>query len=130
MEPVIERPAIPTDLNGFRALLANICQEFGSRINAFIRRDGVESHGDEAATLIPGRSPRTHLWGATLTADRAVSLDTVAAAAGDKFRIVRTADGGFALNVGPGPLKALNEDEWCDVEYDGENWILTAFGSL
>jgi hypothetical protein len=86
--------------------------------------------GDSAATLTPGLSHKTNVWATTLAADRAVTLSTTAARSGSKFRIVRTADGAFNLNVGTGPLAALVEDEWCDVEYNGSAWILTAKGSL
>jgi hypothetical protein len=71
----------------------------------------------------------TQRWDTTLTADRAVSLGTATAWNGARFRIVRTATGAFSLNVGAG-LKALSADTWCDVEYDGSAWILTAYGSL
>jgi hypothetical protein len=90
---------------------------------------GVDN-GDAAATLVPGTSAMTQRWDTTLTADRAVSLGTTTAWNGARFRIVRTATGAFNLNVGTGPLKALAADTWCDVEYDGSAWVLTAYGSL
>jgi hypothetical protein len=87
-------------------------------------------NGDAAATLVPGTSAMTQRWDTTLTADRAVSLGTTTAWNGARFRIVRTGAGAFDLNVGTGPLKALATDTWCDVEYDGSAWVLTAYGSL
>ena len=62
----------------------------------------------------------------------AVTLATSTALNGSKFRIVRTANatGAFNLNVGTGPLKALTAGQWCDVEYNGSAWFLSAFGSL
>lgn len=88
--------------------------------------------GDAAATLIVGSSSKTNVWNTALTADRAVTLSTTNAVNGDKLRVVRTAaaTGAFNLNVGTGPLKALAAGEWCDVEYDGSAWFLSAYGSL
>jgi len=38
------------------------------------------------------------------------------------------ATGGSTLDVGG--LKSLAVDEWADVEYSGENWVLTGYGGL
>jgi hypothetical protein len=88
--------------------------------------------GNAAASLIVGTSNTTNVWSTAITADRAVTLSTTDAYNGAKFRIVRaaTATGAFNLNVGTGPLKALAAGQWCDVEYNGTAWALTAFGSL
>lgn len=88
--------------------------------------------GNAAKTLVAGQSESTQRWATALTADRAVTLSTTGAYSGARFRIVRTAaaTGAFNLNVGTGPLKALAAGEWCDVEFDGTNWLLTAAGSL
>jgi hypothetical protein len=75
---------------------------------------------------------RTFVWNTALTANRSVTLNTAGVPNGARYRIVRTANstGAFNLNVGSGPLKALATGQWCDVEYDGNAWSLTAFGSL
>jgi hypothetical protein len=89
--------------------------------------------GNADGTLTVGTSEPTALWNTALTADRAVTLSTTNAANGDKFRIIRgaSATGAFNLNVGTGPLKALGSaSTWCDVEYNGSAWMLTASGSL
>ena len=89
-------------------------------------------YGDADATLTIGASPTTTVWDTALTADRTVTLSSMGAYNGARFRIVRTANatGPFSLNVGSGPLKALSAGEWCDVEFDGSRWRLTAAGSL
>lgn len=90
-------------------------------------------NGDAAATLTYLSSVPTQVWNTPLTVDRAVTLSTTGAINGAKFHIVRTAaaTGAFNLNVGTGPLKALaTAGTWCDVEYDGSAWILTAYGAL
>ncbi len=89
--------------------------------------------GDAAATLTRGLSETTQVWDTAISADRAVALSTTDAKSGDKFRIVRTASatGGFNLNVGTGPLKAMGTaGSYSDVEYNGSAWILTAYGTL
>jgi hypothetical protein len=88
------------------------------------------NRGDLDLTLVWLLSDTTTCWATTLTADRTVTLSTTNAVKGARFRIVRTAGGAFNLNVGAGPLKALSANQWCDVEYDGSAWLLTAFGSL
>lgn len=89
-------------------------------------------NGNAAATLTVGTSATTQPWNTPLTVDRAVTLSTTGAVNGSKFRIVRTAaaTGAFNLNVGTGPLKALVAGTWCDVEYNGSAWMLTAYGTL
>ena len=94
---------------------------------------GIQTFGDEAATLIVGTDESTNVWDTALTADRAVALSTTGAVKGAKFRIVRTANatGAFNLNVGTGPLKAMGTaGSFSDVEYDGSAWVLTAYGTL
>lgn len=90
-------------------------------------------NGDAAATLTPGTSLSTQIWATAITADRAVTLSATGAYNGAKFRIVRaaTATGAFNLNVGTGPLKAMGTaGSFCDVEYNGSAWVLTAYGTL
>ena len=89
--------------------------------------------GDAAATLTVGVSEATSIWATAITADRAVALSTTGARNGDRLRIVRTASatGAFDLNVGTGPLKAMDTaGSFCDVEYNGSAWVLTAYGVL
>ncbi len=87
--------------------------------------------GDADATLTVMSSTINQLWTTTLTADRAVTLSTTGAIAGDVFRISRPAPGAFNLNVGSGPLKALAAGTWCEVTYSSLGaWVLTAAGTL
>jgi len=87
--------------------------------------------GNESVTLTLGVSPMVNTWATPLTADRAVSLNNTNAVAGARFRIVRAASatGAYNLNVGGG-LKLLAAGQWCEVEYDGTTWVVTASGSL
>lgn len=89
--------------------------------------------GDAAATLAVGSSETVSVWNTPLTADRAVTLNTYGAKNGDRLRIVRAsaATGAFNLNVGTGPLKAMGTaGSFCEVDYNGTAWILTAYGAL
>ncbi len=97
-----------------------------------IQNSASADNGNLAATIYAGTSARTQVWNTAITADRAVTLSTTNAVNGSKFRVVRTAaaTGAFNLNVGTGPLKALAAGTWCDVEYDGSAWFLSAYGSL
>lgn len=88
----------------------------------------VTNVGDADKTLTD-TDARTQRWATALTAARTVTLSTTNALNGDRFRVVRTGAGAFNLDVGG--LKTLaGADEWCDVEYTGFAWILTAAGAL
>ena len=66
----------------------------------------------------------------TLTAARAVTLDTTNAVSGDQVWVTRSGTGAFNLNVGTGPLKALATLQWALFVYRTSAWRLVAFGSL
>lgn len=85
---------------------------------------------DADATLTPFTSAQTQVYTGTLTADRTITLSTTNAVAGMTWKIVRTGAGAFVLNVGTGPLKALAQNTWCEVTYNGSAWALTAYGAL
>ena len=95
---------------------------------------GFNSSVDDAdTTLTVGTSRRICRYTTALTADRAVTLSTTNAVHGACFRIVRDSGctGAYNVNVGTGPLKALGSaSTWCDVEFNGTSWVLTASGSL
>lgn len=73
----------------------------------------------------------TCIYASAITADRAVTLTTTSAFAGLTWRIARlsAATGAFKVNVGVGPLAALDPGEWCEVTYNGSAFVLTAKGS-
>jgi hypothetical protein len=87
--------------------------------------------GDADATLsVTGGAP-VQRYTTTLTANRTVTLSTTNAQNGDRFRVVRTAgDSGGTWTVSVGGLKSLSQNQWCDVEYTGSAWVLTAYGTL
>lgn len=98
----------------------------------FGRTLGVSANkGDAGATLAVTSEP-TSVWKTPLTTDRAVTLSTASAFNGARLRVVRTAaaTGASNLNVGTGPLRALAAGQWCEVEYDGTAWFVSAAGSL
>lgn len=87
------------------------------------------SDADHTLTVLSSAGTYEKFTG-TLTAARQVTLSTTGAIAGNKFFITRTGGGAFNLNIGTGPLKALAQNQWCIVVYDGTAWYLAAFGSL
>ena len=90
--------------------------------------------GDALKILYPGVSEPSQRWDTTLTYIRYAQLSRTNAVNGDRFKIRRTGGGAYVLQVkdlGSGTLlRVLATDEWCEVEYDGSAWILTAAGSL
>lgn len=95
-----------------------------------VRQSVGSDRGDAGVTLTVGVDAVTQRFATTLTAARTITLSTTGAQNGDRFRIVRPATGAFNLNVGSGPLKALAAGQWCEVEFVGAAWVLTAYGSL
>jgi hypothetical protein len=86
--------------------------------------------GDTSATLTSFTSYPTNIWQSPLTTNRTVTLSSTGAVSGVKFRITRTSASTGAFTLSVGGLKSLSAGQWCDVEWDGAAWQLTAFGSL
>jgi hypothetical protein len=92
--------------------------------------------GNANFTLTLGSSEPTAWLNTPLTANRTVTLAVSAANVGTtaqawgRFRVVRSAasTGAFTLDVGG--LKSLAAGQWCDIEWNGAAWVLTAAGSL
>lgn len=126
------------DLSGAKVVLASVGGQFAltnaSTTLRIVTGDNLVAAavGDVSKTLVSLVDETTQVWNAPLTAVRTAILSTTNAYRGARFRIVRTAaaTGASALNVGTGPLKALATGQWCEVEYDGSAWLLTAAGSL
>lgn len=91
-------------------------------------------NGDASVTLTVAASKIVQRWNTAFTASRTVSLSTIAAFEGARFRILREsgATGNLHdLSVGTGPLAVLtNSGQWCEVDFDGAAWRLSAAGSL
>lgn len=83
---------------------------------------------DAAFTLTPLTSAVNILHTGTLTANRVVTLSTTNAYAGARFRIDRTGSGAFTLDVGTGPLRSLEQNNWAEFTYDGAAWFCSSYG--
>lgn len=83
---------------------------------------------DAAATLSVYTTFPTVLHTGTLTAARTLTLSTVNAYVGARFKVTRLGAGAFNLSVGG--LVNLIQNQWAEVVYDGTNWILIGAGSL
>lgn len=82
-------------------------------------------------TLTVGSSAPVTIVNSALSATMTITLSTTDALAGDRFRIVRSAAATGAFNIDVDGLKTLTAaSQWCDVEYSGSAWVLTAAGSL
>lgn len=81
-------------------------------------------------TITPHADCAVQIQSVELTADRAVTLATTNAVAGDRLLIKRSSIGAFNLNVGTGPLKAMATATWATFEYDGSAWVYLTSGAL
>jgi hypothetical protein len=112
--------------------------------NALVRRNvGNNTHfpegispdrGDADATIVVGRDFELQLFRSVLTADRTITLSTINAKNGSKFRIVKQ---NTAHNLDVGGLKtiAAGTAGFVDVEYAviptaGAFWMVTGYGTL
>lgn len=127
--------------------LTNGCVWFNSTENAIKTRlnntnhylsdpnkPGVNNIATDAGgtlTVTPTTSLSTQRLNAAITANRTVTLSSIGAALGTKFRFIRSSAATGAFNWDIGGLKTLTAaSTWCDVEWDGSAYILTANGSL
>jgi hypothetical protein len=87
--------------------------------------------GDANVTVNPATDPEGILFATPLTANRTLTLGTIGAAIGARFRVVRaaTATGAFTLDVG-GLKRLTAAGQWCEVVYTGAGWQLVASGVL
>lgn len=86
--------------------------------------------GDASATVKASEDALTQVFSTALTTGRTLTLSTVHAYSGAKFRVVRKASATGASGLDVGGLKTLAVGTWCDVEYNGTAWILTGYGAL
>lgn len=93
-------------------------------------RPYVQLFGDVNATVAVATSAETLVFNTALSTNRTVTLSTTNAYNGAKCRITRLTSASGVSTLDVGGLKTLAAGQWCDVEYDGSSWVVTAFGSL
>lgn len=86
--------------------------------------------GNASITIKASEDALTQVFSTALTTGRTVTLSTVHAYSGAKFRVVRQASATGASGLDVGGLKTLAVGTWCEVEYNGMAWILTGYGAL
>ena len=87
------------------------------------------ANSDSAMTLTTLTNAPTQIMKGVLTANRAITLSTVNAYPGAKFRIKREATGTLLTLLVNGIGLGLNS--WVDMEYDtAQGWVQTASGGL
>lgn len=82
---------------------------------------------DADFTILRTASLKIYRHTGTLTADRAATLSTANAVAGDCVRLTRTGTGAFNLTFAG---KALITNTWALASFDGAAWYLAAYGAL
>jgi hypothetical protein len=86
--------------------------------------------GDASITVDVGVDEETQLFETTLTANRAVTLNSTTAYEGARFRVVRTGLGAFTLSVGGLKTIPNSTAAFVDVVYTGSTWKLAGYGTL
>jgi hypothetical protein len=93
----------------------------------------VSADNGNADVVLSYLAAQVQVFASPITVDRTLTLPLVNVISGRVFRVLRkpSATGAFNINVGVGPLKALSvPGSFCDVEFDGTVWFLTAYGTL
>lgn len=88
----------------------------------------VVTNSNTNMTLTPLVNAPTQIMQGTLSANRTVTLSTVNAYPGARFRTKREAGGALVSLLVNGLGLGLNS--WADFEYDGTQWVQTASGGL
>lgn len=88
------------------------------------------NRGDASVSLTVGADAYEQRFETALTADRTVTLSTVGARSGDRFRVVRTGLGAFTLAVGALKTIPAGTAAWVEVTYNGASWVLSGYGAL
>lgn len=120
MKPYSAHLSVPSTLPELSRWLAG---ELTQIERAFIEAAGAAlEYGDADVTVRPG----TSVFSANLTANRTVTLPNAS-----RVRVVRSGgDTGGPWTLDVGGLKSLSAGEWCDLEFIGSTWIVTASGAL
>lgn len=90
---------------------------------------GPVAYGSDADFTVPSGAAQTVIWNSAITALRNAVLQS-AATNGDQVRVVRTASATGAFNIVVGPKNLTAAGQWVQVEYDGTQWVETAYGTL
>jgi len=93
-------------------------------------RAGENIRGDVDVSVTPATAKEFQVFGTPLTTNRTLTLDSMGAAAGDTFTVVRTVGATGASTLSVGGLKTLAVGQFCEVMWSGAVWRLTGFGSL
>lgn len=104
----------------------------GPTVPELIQTSRTVSAGDTSPTLTPGGTAPVVRFASTLTAERTATLSDTALE-GDRFFISRTGPGNFHLKVQRANaflLTVLQQNDWCQVDYDGSAWNVTASGTV
>lgn len=92
---------------------------------------GCATRGDGSITLNVMSDRPTQVFTTPLSQARTVTVSPSGARDGDRFRIVRAGSATGAYHLSVGALKSLaSAGTWCEVEFDGASWVLTASGAL
>jgi hypothetical protein len=124
------RGPIPARGTGPKPSQVEACHENSLNETSSLNRIVGGDVGDNDVTLTVGGSSEVVRFITPLTADRTITLSTVGAKNGSKFRITRVNSNTCTVNVDGIKILPASTDSWVDVEYDGLAWIVTGYGAL
>lgn len=111
----------------------NILNASGVVTNSGLWENALKSispnRGDVSFAYVPHADYTTQRFGTALTANRAMTLSTTTAVAGDRVRTLRTGLGAFTLTVNGSTVLPISATGWCEHEYDGSAWNEIGAGS-
>ena len=86
--------------------------------------------GDNSVTLTVGSDSPIQVFSTALTGAKTITLSTVGAVNGSKFRIVRSGLGVGTLAVGGLITLPTLLATWTEVVFNGSAWVVTGYGLL
>ena len=94
----------------------------------WVRKDGTDfttgTVGDADKSLTIGVDDTTQTWSTALTANRACTLNSVSAKAGDVFNIYRTNSNAFTLSINSDatPIRVVTNNSLTNCRFNGTSW--------
>ena len=106
---------------------------FGENLSERPKGVNIDSDSFGDVTLVVGLSEVAYIFSSPFSGDRRVvfSKKDGYITSGSTFKVIRQPSAtDYVLRIGSPSFKHLEPGQWCEVVFDGNNWILSAFGTL
>ena len=135
MSSFTKLPPVPLGdnfISGVDSMIADTWSRWFDRAIDFWNHNipSVEAVGNTNKTLYPGNNATTQICSVAITTNRTWTLSTTNVKNGTCFHCVRAVSSTGEFTIDVGGLDALAPGEWCEVIYNGSEWVLISAGIL